>query len=117
MRYARRVFARAVSVGDALTCRKEGLPSDTGRIVNPRLLGFCITASGLALLNDIATGFPQPRVDLIQFIGILNLNAEMIEAGLSTSGRNRKIYAWVVEHPFGIVWFGYRGLSREQGVS
>src|SRR5665213_592232 len=114
MRYTRGILAGPIAVGDALACRQERLPRNAGRIVDPGLLRFGVAASGLALLDDVAAGFPQARVHLVQFIGVFDLDAEMIEAGFATAGRDRKIHARIVKHPFGVVRFDHGGLGREQ---
>ena len=62
----------------------------------------------------VAAGLPQPRVDLLQLIGILDLDAEMIETGLAAARRDRKIHARIVEHPFRVIRLDDRRLRGEQ---
>jgi hypothetical protein len=62
------------------TCRKECFPRNACRIVDPRLFRFRIAAGGLSLVDYIAARFMQTRIDFLQFVLTLNLNAEMIQA-------------------------------------
>ena len=39
------------------------------------------------MLDDVAAGLVQPRVNLFQFVAAPSLNAKMIEAGLPTARR------------------------------
>jgi len=56
----------------------------------------------------------EPRIDLLKLIGILNLNAEVIEAGLSAPRRDSKIHPGIVEHPLGVIGLDHGGLRGEQ---
>src|SRR6516164_5477983 len=86
----RHVLATAVAIDRALAGCAERLPGDAGGIVDPRLFGLGIAAGGLALLEDVAAGLTQPRIHLLQLIGVLDLYAEMIEAGLASARRDRE---------------------------
>ena len=46
-----------------------------------------------------------------QFLVRINLHAEMIDTRRAAALRNRKIYSWVVHHPFRIV-----GLDDRRGT-
>ena len=96
-------LAGAVAIGDAFACGQEGFPGNPGGIVDPGLLGFGVAAGGLALLDDIAARLAQARINFLQLVGVLDLNAEMIEAGLTAARRDRKIHPGIVEHPLGII--------------
>src|SRR5262252_8726499 len=103
VRDARATLSGAVAILRALARGEEGFPGDAGRIVDPRLFGLGIATGRLPLLDDRATGLAQARIDFLQFVPALNLNAEMIEARLLAACRDREIYARIIEHPFGIV--------------
>jgi hypothetical protein len=75
------ILAGAVVVIDAFAGGEEGLPCDPGGIVDPRLLRFRVTARCLSLLDEVATSVAKPCVDLLQFVGVLDLDAEVIETG------------------------------------
>src|SRR5215470_11131880 len=82
---ARPVFASAIAIGRAFARRVEGFPCDPGGIVNPGFFGFGIAAGRLALLDDVAARLSQPRVHVVQFLGALDLDAEMVEAHLAAA--------------------------------
>ena len=82
MRHARLAFAGAVAIGGALAGGEKGFPCDARGVIDPGLLRLRVAASGLLLLDDVAAGLMEARVNLLQLIGVLNLNAEMVEAGL-----------------------------------
>src|SRR5216684_4417403 len=105
-------------MGDAratLDRGEEGLPRDPGRIVDPRFFGPRVATGGLPLLDDVAAGLVQPRIDLTQFVLALGLNAEMIEARPFAARRDREIDARIIEHPFGIVGLHHGRRRVEQG--
>ena len=79
------VFAGSVAVIGALPLGEESLPRDSGRISDPRLFRLCITAGGVALLDDLATGNAKPCVNLLQLLCVFHLNAEMVQAGFPAS--------------------------------
>ena len=114
MRDAHRVLAGAVAIGDALARGQEGFPGNAGRIVDPRFLRLGVAAGGLALLDDVAAGLAQAGVHLAQFAGILDLDAEMVEAGFAAPRRDREIHPRIVQHPFGVVRLHHGGPGREQ---
>src|SRR5215831_18344361 len=80
VRDARAVLSGAVAINSALAGREEGLPSDAGGIVDPRFFRRGVAAGRLALLDDFAAGLAQTRVDLLELVGVLDLDAEVIEA-------------------------------------
>src|ERR1700759_2737228 len=114
VRDARAVLAAAVAIDDALAGGVEGLPGDAGGIVDPRLLGFGIAAGRLALFDDLTAGLPQPRIDVLQLVGGLDLDAEVIEARLPSSRRDREIDARVLQHPLRIVGFHHGRLRCKE---
>src|SRR5262245_44232649 len=99
----RLTLSGAVAIMRALARREKGFPRNAGRIVDPRLFRLGIATRRLSLLDDVAAGFMQPCIDLLQFVLALNLNAEMIETRLLAARRDRKIHARVVQHPFGVI--------------
>src|SRR5262245_30769350 len=90
MRYAGVSFTGAVAIIGALAGREEGFPRHTRRVVDPGLFRLGIAADGCALLNDVTTGLMKARIDLLQFLRVLDLNSEMIETGLLAAGGDRK---------------------------
>src|ERR1700747_1770148 len=97
------VFAAASPIDGALAPRVEGFPGDAGGIVDPGFLGLGITAGRLALLDDGTAGLAQARIDFPQFVAVLDLDAQVIEAGLAPPRRDREVDARVVEHPLCVV--------------
>src|ERR1700722_13071522 len=87
---ARIILAGAVAVIDAFARGEEGLPRDSRGIVDPRFFGFGITASRLPLLDDVAAGVVQSCINLPQFVGVLDLDAKVIETGLPAARGNRE---------------------------
>ena len=74
-----------------------GLPAGrTGRVATT-------TSYTSPLLNDVAASFVQPRVNVIKFIFVLNLNTKVIESGLSATCRYGEVYARIIKHPLGII--------------
>src|ERR1700676_4643075 len=100
----------AVAVVSVLASRVEGLPRNTGGIVDPRFLRLGIAAGGFTLLDNRAARLTQAGINLMQFRLVLNLNPEMIEARFATACRDRKVYAWVIKHPFCIIRLHHGGL-------
>src|SRR5215472_1870317 len=72
------------------------------------------TAGGLALFDDSAARLSQARIDLVQFVGVLDLDAEMIQPGLPSARGDREIDAGIIEHPFGIIRLDHSRFRREQ---
>jgi len=68
----------------------------------------------LTLLDDIATGLMEPRINFLKLIGVLDLNAEVIEAGLPAPCRDGEIDPGIIEHPLGVVGLDHGGLGYEQ---
>ena len=114
VRHACVALAGAIAIVDGFAGCVEGFPRNSGRIVNPRLLGFGVAARGFALLDDRAAGFAQSGINLIEFGFVCDLDAEMIEAGLPAAGRDCKVHARIVEHPFGVIWLHDGRLRVEQ---
>ena len=111
---ARLVFAAAVAIDRAFAGGVESFPGNAGRIVDPRFLRFGIAAGGLTLLDDIATGLTQPRIDFLQLVGVLDLDAEMIEPGFAPARRDREIHARIFQHPLGVIGFHDHRLRGKQ---
>src|SRR6478672_1154311 len=78
---ARGALAAAVAIVGAFAGCEKGLPGNAGRIVDPGFFRLGVAAAGLPLLDDIGARLMEARVDLFQFVGIIGLNAEMIETG------------------------------------
>ena len=85
-----------------------------GRVVDPGLLRLGVAATRLALLDHAAARLVQASVDLVQFVLVLDLDAEVIEARRAPARRDRKIDARIVQHPFGVIGLHDGGLSRKQ---
>src|SRR6202035_1418588 len=115
MRDARDPLAAAIAVVGAFARGVEGLPRDAGWIVDPRLLRLGVAARRLPLRDDVAAGLVQPRVDLVQLVAAVGLDAEVIEASRATPRRDREVDARVIEHPLRIVGLEHGRLDREQG--
>src|SRR5215204_4750195 len=88
-RHAHLLRSRVAVVG-GLAGGQECLPGDSGRIVDPGLLGLRVAAGGLAFLEYRRTGLVQPRVDLTQLALVLHLDAEMVQAGLGPAHGDRE---------------------------
>src|SRR6266852_9061515 len=99
MGHARIAFAGAVAIGGALARGEKGFPGDSSRVINPRLLRLRIAAGGLTLLDDVAARLAEPRVNLLELVGVLDLNAEVIEPRLAAPRGDREIHPGIVEHP------------------
>src|SRR5262249_22114455 len=112
--YARDPLAGAVAVVRALAGGVEGLPGNADGVVDPGFFRFRVAAGGLPLLDDLAAGFVQPRIDLGELVAVLDLDAEMIESGRTPARGDREIDARVVEHPLGVVALDDGRRAREQ---
>src|SRR5579859_3430975 len=99
------VLATPVAIDGAFALGVARLPRDTRGIVDPGFLGLGIAAGGLALLDDVAAGLTQARIDLVQLVGVLDLDAEMIETWFAPARGDREIDARILQHPFRIVGF------------
>ena len=109
-----RFSRRAVAIDRAFAGRVESLPGDAGGIVDPRLLRFGVATCGLALLDDVAAGLAQARIDLVQFVSVLDLDSEMVETRLPPARGDREIDAGILKHPFRIVGLDHGWLRCEQ---
>src|SRR5262252_6985461 len=114
VRDARATLSGAVAILRALARGEERFPGDAGRIVDPRFFGLGITTGRLPLLDDLATGLAQARIDVAQFVLAFDLDAEMIEPRPFAARRDREIHSRVVQHPFGIVDLDHAGLGGEE---
>jgi hypothetical protein len=56
----------------------------------------------------------QARIDLLQLVGGLCLDAEMIQSRRAAARRYGEIDSRIVEHPLGVVVLHHGGLRREQ---
>lgn len=61
----RLTLAGAIAVNRVLTGCVESLPGDAGRVIDPRLLRFCVATSRFTLLDDVAAGLAQAGIDLM----------------------------------------------------
>ena len=66
------------------------------------------------MLDHVSPGLAQPRVNLVQFGLVFDLDAEMIETRLAAARRDGKIHPRVVEHPLGVIRLDDGGLCVEQ---
>src|SRR3954469_10967218 len=97
LRRAARLFAgdtdfplsRAIPIDRAFASRVERLPGDSGRVVNPRLLGLGVAADGVALLNHGSARLAQARIDFSKLGFALDLDTQVIQACAATSRRDR----------------------------
>src|SRR5271165_1702435 len=85
--------------------RQEGFPFDALRVFDPTLLARGIAANGLAFFDHRTFGPFEPRVYLIKFRTVFDLDAEMIDARGSIAPANGEVDARIFEHPLGIVVF------------
>jgi hypothetical protein len=85
-----RPFLEARAVVRALACREECFPGDAGRVIDPGFFGLGVAAGRLALFDHVLAGTAKPRIDIVQFILALDLDAEMIETGTAAARRDRK---------------------------
>jgi len=104
-------FSGAVAVDRVLACREERFPSNASRIINPGFLGFVVTALRLPLLHHRAVRRLQSIINFVEFILAFDLDAEMVEAGLSTTHRDSEAHPRIIEHPLRVIrllhsWFG-----------
>src|SRR5579864_4627055 len=88
---ARHPLAAAVAIVGAFAGGEKGFPGDAGRIVDPGFLRPGVAAIGLALLDDVAAGLVLPRIDLVQLVLVLGLDAEMVETGGAAARRDGEI--------------------------
>ena len=107
-------LAAPVAIVSAFARGMECLPGNPGRVVDPRLFRLGVAARRLTLLDDVAAGLAQPSIDLVQFVLVFNLDAEVIEPRLTPAGRDPEIHARIVKHPFGVIGLGHRGLCRKK---
>src|SRR3546814_2164437 len=65
--------------------------------------------------SNRSIGVAQAAVDFRQFILAFDLDAEMLDAfGRMAVGRDRKVDARIIEHPFRVVGLHHRRLAGEQ---
>ena len=93
---------------------EEGLPRQALRIRDPRFLRLRVAARGLAFLEHRLVGLFQPSIDVLQLARRLDLDAKVVETGLSAAGRDREVQSGIVEHPLRVVRLGHRRIRREE---
>jgi len=94
--------------------RVKSFPGDALRIDRP-----IFVRSGVAALRSLLLGEWQSRVRRAalrggQFIGRLDLNAQMIQTGRSSACRDREIHTGILQQPFGIIGFAHARFGLEQ---
>ena len=82
-------------------------------ILYPRFVGVGVTTYRLPFIEHRKLGSFQTLAYFRQLVIIIYLNAEMIDAAFQGAGRDRKVNAWVVQHPFCVIWFDLYRLSAE----
>ena len=75
---ARLALAAAVAVISGLAEGQKGFPRNAGRIVDPGFLRPGVTTIGLSLLDDLPACPLQPRIDFVELVLALDLNAEVV---------------------------------------
>ena len=104
------------AVNRAFAVGQEGFPGDAFGIENPALFGIGIAAGSLAFFNHWCTGGLQTRINFAQFGFVLDLYAEVINALVTATGRDREIDPRIVQHPLDVVRFEDGGFGVEQGI-
>src|SRR3954471_7833630 len=100
MRHPRTTLSASVAVVCVFPRGEKSFPRDARRIVDPRFFRLRIATGGLSLLDDVAARCTQARIDFLQFVLALDLDAEVVEARLPAAGRDGEIDSRIIEHPF-----------------
>src|SRR5512134_2650940 len=94
--------------------RVEVLPGDTLRIGDPVLLAARIAACGLALVEQRHVGGLGACLHDRELLGVVSLEAEVIDARFGAARGDGEVDARIVEHPLRVVTLDPRGGGREQ---
>src|SRR6185312_1870372 len=100
----------AGSVADGV----EGFPARALRVFGPQLVRVRIAADGAVFRHHAATGGVQARAERGEFVGAVDLQAEMVDARRAAGAGDREVDARVFQHPLGVVVLDHAGLRGEQ---
>ena len=104
-----------LTVGRDVAEGVEGFPADSGRVLDPRLVRSRVTTRRAFLDQNRCAGLLGTCGDLIQFVLVFGLNAEMAEPRRTVAARrDGEVHARIVEHPFRVVRFALGRLRAEQ---
>jgi len=106
----RGILAINWNIAESVKC----FPRNSGWIGDPVLIRPRVAARLLVLLNQSGVGRFQLPMQSAQFLGRVDLKAQVIDAGGLTVCGNGKIYARILEHPLGVVGLHPRRLSPKQ---
>ncbi len=76
-----RCCGKTAAIDRGFAVGQEGFPRDAGRIGNPLLVRVCVATGGRFLLDDGTVCFIEPGIDFVEFGLVLDLDAEMLDAG------------------------------------
>src|SRR5882672_2685629 len=107
---------RLVSVRIAHIISEKSLPLHALRVFDPALLALRVATRGCTLLQHRRFGALQARVHLRELGAILDLNSKVPNPSRAATLADRKIDAWILEHPFCVVGLDHSWLSCEERV-
>lgn len=81
----------------------EVLPGDTLRVCHPMLFAARVAAGGFAFIKQRDVGGLGACFQLGQLVGVVSLEAQVIDASGTAASGDREVHARVVEHPLRIV--------------
>ena len=90
------------------------LPRDALRVGEPVLVAARVAAGRLTFVEQSEVGRLRTRLQLGQLVGVIGLDAEVVDAAFAAARRDREVDPRVVEHPFGVVDFMAGRLGGEE---
>jgi predicted acylesterase/phospholipase RssA len=85
--------------------RVKGLPGDAGGVGDPVFVGTHIAAVGVLFRDQVPIRRQKLRLHRVELGRAFDLEAEMIDAGAASAGRDGEVDARIVQHPFGVIVF------------
>src|SRR6185312_7079440 len=118
IRSAGRATGRAGRIGGVVTRSVadgvEGFPARALRVFGPQLVRVRIAADGAVFRHHAAASGVQARAERGEFVGAVDLQAEMVDARRAAGAGDREVDARVFQHPLGVVVLDHAGLRGEQ---
>ncbi|CAK9134857.1 unnamed protein product, partial [Ilex paraguariensis] len=90
------------------------LPGNPLGIGDPVLVAACIAAGGGAFVEHRQVGGPGACLERIQLLGLIHLEAQVVQAGFLASRRNGEVHPGLIQHPLRVVAFHAGGLGTKQ---
>ena len=91
-------------------------PGHTLRVGDPVFFAARVAAAGLSFAQQRHVGGLAALLELGELLGVVDLEAQVVHAGLGAAGGDGEVHPGVFQHPLGVVGLSHGGFRAEQGV-